>query len=706
MLVVYWRNSAIRVAYWRFNNMETNFKTKLCELLKKDFRLWDEEKKELNETLLKDLIDKLDEKLVELLLGDEETNEKFFVKIRDVLIFKQNELKFFIDENKLDNSYTQYQNKIGLRVGNKLLSERNEVVLDWPFKDCVLEGGMTKEDQKRNEIFFNEILAKNEIDRLEDPKALVNWKRYNAKGEEKVKELKRNKDGIIRENLIIKGNNLLALHSLKKQFTGKVKLIYIDPPYNTGSDSFGYNDNFNHSSWLVFMRNRLKIAKELLKDDGVIFVQCDDNEQAYLKVLMDEIFKGTFLNTISVKAKVSAGASGGGEDKRLKKNIEYIHCYYKNSFVAFNDVFKETEIVSYIEQMKNNDKSFKYTQILISTGSKKHFKTIKDGSGKDITIYEHSDILIKTVAQIMKEEELSRKDIYKKYFNEIFTTTNAQSSIRQRVWDTTGDKNRFYSIEYTPKSGRNKGILITQYYTGNKKVLLIWFSDTAFIDKKSNVIKKEKYGTFWDGIDYNNLNKEGDTVFPSGKKPEQLLQRVIEMSTGEQDIILDYHLGSGSTCAVAHKMGRQYIGVEQLDYEDNDSVVRLKNVINGDKSVVSKSVGWQGGGDFVYLELAKWNEEAKEKILKAKSLTELEKLFDELYERYFLNYNVKTKEFKEGILKEEGFRKLSLDQQKNLFVEMLDMNQMYVNFSEREDKKYNLSEEDIILSQEFYQYRK
>lgn len=234
--------------------MKTNFKTKLYDLLKKDIRLWDEEKKVLNETLLKDLIDKLDEKLIELLLNDKETNKKFFVKVKDVYVLKQNELKFFIDENKLDNSYTQYKNKIGLRIGNNLLSERDEVVLDWPFKDCMLEGGMTKEDQKRNEIFFNEILAKDEIDRLFDEKALVNWKRYTKDGEQEVKEIKRSDNGIIKENLIIKGNNLLALHALKKQFTGKVKLIYIDPPFNTGTDSFRYNDNFSRSTWLTFMK--------------------------------------------------------------------------------------------------------------------------------------------------------------------------------------------------------------------------------------------------------------------------------------------------------------------------------------------------------------------------------------------------------------------------------------------------------------------
>ena len=688
----------------KLNTMK-NFKIKLFGLLKKDARLWNTETKEFNETLLKDLIDKLDEKLFEILLSDKEAKEKFFIKVKDVYVLKQNELKFFIDENKLDNSYTQYQNKIGLRVGNKLLSERNEVVLDWPFKDCVLEGGMTKEDQKRNEIFFNEVLAKDEIDRLEDPKAFVNWKRYTAKGEEKVKELNRDKDGIIRENLIFKGNNLLALHSLKEQFTGKIKLIYIDPPYNRDADTF-YNDSFKHSTWLTFMKNRLDIAKQLLANGGAIFVQCDDTEQAYLKILMDSVFgRESFLNTLSLKTKVSAGASGGGEDKKIKKNIEFIHIYTSGQFDSFKDVYFEQELMRYIDEMKSDEKSFKYTQVLISTGKKELYKEIKDGAGENIKVFKHSQVIFKSVNQVAKDENINLESVYKKYFDQVFTTTNAQSSIRQRVWDVTGNNNEFFSIEYVPKSGRNKGKLTTLYYTGNKKVLVIWLKDTAQ-KRKNKMYKLIKYGTFWDGFNYNNLNKEGDVYFPSGKKPEELLERIIYMASDEKDIVMDYHLGSGTTAAIAHKMKRQYIGMEQLDYGKDDSIMRLKNVIKGDQSGISKSVGWQGGGNFVYVELAKWNEEAKEKILKAKSLSELEKLFDELYERYFLNYNVKTKEFKEKTIKEEGFKKQSLIAQKKLFVEMLDMNQMYVNFSERADKKYNLSKEDIALSEEFYNTKK
>ena len=693
--------------------MGKNFSIRLLELLKQDSRFIDSN----GELLKKAVIDKAwktDHNLVKLLLGNSDLKKKFFDEIAGHWIFNINTfIEYISDKNFLDNSYTRFRNKIGLNIDNKFLRERGEVSLVWPYKDCVLEGGQTKEEETRKEIFFNEILAQDEIDRLFDPKVLTNWKRYTSKGKEKVIKLKRDKKGTIKENLIIKGNNLLALHTLKQQFRGKVKLVYIDPPYNTGNDSFKYNDSFNHSSWLTFMKNRLEVAKELLREDGVIFVQCDDSEQAYLKVLMDEVFGvNTFINTISVKAKVSAGASGGGEDKKIKKNIEYIHCYYKNSFVIFKDIFKEAEITKYIESMKINNKSFKYTNVLISTGRKEHFKNIKDGSGEKIEIYKHSGIKMKTISQIKEDENIDTEQAYKKYFDKIFTTTNAQSSIRKRVWDATSENNDFYSIKYKPKSGRDKGNLIEQYYTGNKKVLLIWFKNTAFIDKNGNIIKKEKYGTFWDGIDYNNLNKEGGTIFRSGKKPEQLLQRIIEMSTEQGDIILDYHLGSGTAAAVAHKMGRQYIGIEQLAYGKNDSIIRLNNVINGDVSGISKSVDWKGGGDFLYCELMKYNEAYIEKIQKAKSSDELISLWKDISKNSFLNWyinpEVPEEAVKDFILigqsansKQQEISE-GLEKQKRLLVELLNKNQLYVNLSEMDDKDFQVSSEDKRLNNLFF----
>ncbi|MCL4497248.1 MAG: site-specific DNA-methyltransferase [Deltaproteobacteria bacterium] len=647
-----------------------DFKIKLFELFKQDIRLWDKDKKEFNETLLKDLIDKLDEKIIELLLGNRETKEKFFIKVKDVFVLKQNELKFFIDENKIDNSYTQYKNKIGLRVGNKLLSEIDEVVLDWPFKDCVLEGGMTKEDQKRNEIFFNEVLAKDEIDRLYEPKVIVNWKRYIVKGEEEVKEIKRDKDGTIRENLVIKGNNLLALHSLKEQFAGKVKLIYIDPPYNTGNDSFGYNDNFNHSTWLVFMRNRLKISQELLSNTGLIFVQCDDNEQAYLKILMDEVFgRNNFISSIAVVSNPGGRDYGG-----IARTHEYLLVYANTP---------EYEISNYVDKNKKmpyKDNIGKYDLRELRNRNIKF--NIQNRPNLCYPFYINSNNLIED--ENLYEVSLEEKDDWIKLLPK-------KSQNVQTVWRWGKDKVlENLNINALAKKTKKGWQIVEKYRDGSRMARSVWMESEM----------RNEFGTL-------ELKKQfaGEKTFDYPKS-EYLIMRIIEIGSAKNDIVLDYHIGSGTTCAVAHKMGRQYIGIEQLDYGENDSVKRLQNVINGDQSGISKTVNWQSGGDFVYFELAKWNEKAKEEILGAKSLNELEKLFDKLYKRYFLNYNVKTKEFKEKIIKEKEFLNLTLDEQKQLFIEMLDMNQMYVNFSERNDEKYGISPEDIALSEDFYNAKK
>ena len=211
-------------------------------------------------------------------------------------------------KNYLNDSYTIYKNKVGLNIDGRYLKQRNEVALVWPFKDCVLEGGQSREEDQREEIFFNETLAQDEITQLLEPKILTNAKRYTVKGEKKLDKFNRNERGIITDNIILKGNNLLGLHTLKEEFEGQIKLIYIDPPYNTGGDSFRYNDSFNHSSWLTFMKNRLEAGKRLLKDEGVILVQCDHHEVGYLNVLVDEVF-GTENKIQQIAVKV-ASASG------------------------------------------------------------------------------------------------------------------------------------------------------------------------------------------------------------------------------------------------------------------------------------------------------------------------------------------------------------------------------------------------------------
>ena len=306
--------------------LKQNFSEKLTARLKTNSDFLDDAG-ELILAAVRDHAWQLNHDLIKLLLTDAEIKSTFFDEIDGHWVFNHNTfINYITDKNFLANSYTQFRNKIGLNIGGKFLRERGEVSLVWPYKDCVLEGGQTKEEEKRKEIFFNEILAQDEINRMFDPKVLTHWKRHTVDGEQALTDIQRDENGVIRENLIVKGNNLIALHTLKQQFRGQVKLIYIDPPYNTGSDSFGYNDNFNHSSWLTFMKNRLEVAKELLTDDGVFFASCDDNEQAYLKILMDEIFGNeNFITNFAV-----IRAEGGGLAKQVVKGHDYLLTYAKN----------------------------------------------------------------------------------------------------------------------------------------------------------------------------------------------------------------------------------------------------------------------------------------------------------------------------------------------------------------------------------------
>lgn len=257
----------------------------------------------LNKNIVAELARKYDAGLINKLLSDKDMKKLFFSESDAGLIFKKDIFLQFISQKEfLPDSYTAFEQKIGLASGGTMLRNDDRVVLNWPYKDCILEGGQTKEDTKRDEVFFNEILAPDEINTILEDKVFTNWKRYDKDGEHELDELKPN------DNLVIKGNNLITLHSLKKRFAGKIRLIYIDPPYNTGNDSFKYNDHFNHSTWLTFMKNRLEVARDLLAEDGSIYVQLDYNEVHYCKVLMDEVFgKECFQREIIWDTQVLSG---------------------------------------------------------------------------------------------------------------------------------------------------------------------------------------------------------------------------------------------------------------------------------------------------------------------------------------------------------------------------------------------------------------
>ena len=265
----------------------------------------------------------LSPELLRLLLRHDGLRAYFFAEVDGVLVFdKVKFLRFVNNKNFLPDSFTAYRNRIGLVDGTgDMLAERRQVVLSWPYKDCLLEGGQTREEASRREVFWNETLAPDEINRLTEPKALTHFHRVTSEGEQPVEELKES------DNFIIKGNNLLALYSLRRRFAGQVRMIYIDPPYNTGGDSFGYNDTFNHSTWLTFMRNRLEVARDLLTPDGSIYVQLDWNEAHYCKVLMDEIFgRDCFRNEI-IWCYTGPGSPGM---KQLNRKHDTILWYSRN----------------------------------------------------------------------------------------------------------------------------------------------------------------------------------------------------------------------------------------------------------------------------------------------------------------------------------------------------------------------------------------
>ena len=635
-----------------------NFNEKLTALLKtySDFL---DDAGELILAAVRDYAWRLDHDLIKLLLTDEAIKATFFDEIDGHWIFNHNTfINYITDKNFLANSYTQFRNKIGLNIGGKFLRERGEVSLVWPYKDCVLEGGQAKEEEKRKEIFFNETLAQDEINRMFDPKVLTNYKRHTVDGEQEVTNIQRDENGIIRENLIIKGNNLIALHTLKQQFRGQVKLIYIDPPYNTGSDSFGYNDNFNHSSWLTFMRNRLEVARDLLKDDGVILIHIDDQEMHYLKLVADEIFgRNNFIATVPRKTR-----SGKSDvPYKLSQDFDWMLMYTKGASKKDNLFQREV--------------------------SRKYHKTPD-----------------------FPDDEWRLSDLTK------------QTTIQERPKSNFTLVNPRNGEEFPANPNRSWSITVDTVDEYLRKQKIVFPGDYDFLNIKRpamRVFKSEDIGkTAYVSSDFlnqvmdellkNMVNRKGtdEIVEIFGRKAfsypknELLMQRIIEYITKERDIVLDFHLGSGTTAAVAHKMGRQYIGIEQMDYAETLPVERLKKVIAGEQGGISETVNWQGGGDFIYCELMPYNQIYMDKIQSAQSSEELVALWQDIAENSFLNWYV-NEQMPEAAVKD--FIVIDdIEKQKHLLAELLDKNQLYVNLSEIADADFAVSEEDQALNRVFY----
>lgn len=360
-------------------------------------------------------------------------------------------------------------------------------------------------------------------------------------------------------NILIEGDNFHALSVLNYTHKEAIDIIYIDPPYNTGNEDFVYNDKFidvedgyRHSKWLNFMEKRLKIARDLLKDDGIIFISIDDNELFQLKLLCDKIFgSNNYINLISVNTKNNAGASGGGEDTKLKKNIEYVLIYAKKyNEVSLNTIYEYKELYPLILDYKENGISWKYNSILVSPGEKEYITSTMDGHNNEIKIYRRKNYIIKSIKQFAQDKGISEEEVYNKYYEKIYRGTMPQSSIRPRVLEKLNELHEecdLISIEYIPISGKNRGKIYEQFYSGENLNLFAWLKDVV-IEQKGKIYKKEQQGTLWDMVgETKNLSKEGNIKFENGKKPIKLIKQLISLHTNKNAIILDFFAGSGST---------------------------------------------------------------------------------------------------------------------------------------------------------------
>jgi len=647
--------------------MAKSFNEKLVDVLKTDSRFVDDEG-ELVKAAVIDRAWKIDHDLVKQLLGKPAIKKKFFDEIEEHWIFNVNTfIEYLADKNFLANSYTRFRNKIGLNIDGKFLAERGEVSLVWPCKDCVLEGGQTKEEEKRKEIFFNEILAQDEINRLFDPKVLTNFKRYTAEGEQKVTDIKRDENGTIKENLIIKGNNLLALHTLKTRFRGKVKLIYIDPPYNTTGDSntFGYNNNFNHSTWLTFMKNRIEVAKDLLREDGVMVVTIDDYEYAHLKLLCDEIFdRGNYVGTIVIQS----------NPRGRTTNTHFATCHEYALFYA-KDI--ESVSVHLIKLTKEQELDFDK----------------KDGIG------EYRLLPFRRSGGTSTPEERPNS-YYPIYYNEkkkAFSLEKTEGFVEILPIDKLGKKRVWRQTRPSFLEAVEREDMVCKHYNGK------WV-----VKMKDRIKEGRKPKTIWTDSKYDASANgtmvlkeifDGEKVF-SYPKSLYAVKDTIDILTerGGNDIVLDSFGGSGTTAHAVielnkeDKGNRQFILCEQMDYVGDVTVNRVRKVTTGQNC------------DFIYCELMQYNEAFMDRIQTAETCEELVELWKDIAESSFLNWYVNPEMPEETVNEfiEIGRSENGLDKQKKLLAELLNKNQLYVNLTEIDDADFGVNDEDKKLNQSFY----
>jgi len=596
-----------------------------------------------------------DKTLLDLLASNEKIARQFFKKLGSYLVFDKVKFqKFILNKDFLPDSYTQYKISIGLSTEEHYINDDNRVFLNWPYKDCLLEGGQDSEDSKRNEVFWNEILAPDQITRLLKPKVLSSAQKYENKGE-KTKTLNLAENN----NLIVKGNNLIALHTLKSRYGARVDVIYIDPPYyfeeNKSSDTFSYNSNFKLSTWLTFMKNRLEISKKLLSPKGVIFISSNDEGVYYLKMLCDEIFGNEKYITNFIWKK----RSGGGNDSEgVALDHEYILCYGNVAGL------KKLEFSE--EQLKK----YEYKDSKFATHGPYSLKNLHDSSLQDSKGLHH-DIVCPDGSV------LSGKDYQWKCNKDTFEERKADDRI---VFSQ--DKNGKWRVQYKIYLYENKGQLI---YDENGKIIQKGIIPNAMLDN----IASNSDGT----KDLKALFPEQKKVF-SYPKPVKLIKHLLKIVDNKNAIVLDFFAGSGTTAHATLDLNeedggnRLFVLVEQMDYVETLTVERIKRAIEK----------YEYQAEFIYLELLQLNEIFVSKIKKEKNKSKLMAIWKEMSLKAFFGY--KMADAKSTSL--EGLEALSTEDLKKFLLDSLDKNMLYVPLSEIEDADYAVNSTTIKYNKQFF----
>ena len=635
----------------------------LQALLRQDARFFTEDGVLLRNAVC-EAAEKMDPVLLRLLLSHPDTRARFFTEAAGVLVFDKAQFCWTVTSREfLPDSYTRFQNRIGLadRAGH-LLSTSGDTVLSFPFKDCVLEGGQTREDQRRGEVFYNEALAPQEIDQLLSPKVLVHPRRCTAAGEQPVTEIRPE------DSLLIQGNNLLVLASLRRRYAGKVRMAYWDVPYNTGSDSFGYNDRFSRSTWLVFLKNRVEQALPLLAEDGVLLIQCSFHQQAYLQVLLDELV-GNHVMTFHVLVRHPDRTLAA--DKAFNDVIEYVLVYAKSPQFQMPRIVQEKDVNDYcwaVEELAPGDP--------ISLGGRRarvlrpdQYRLVKRPADK-------TQFKVVSVRGSIREKTSSGR-FYVKYLQPLEGQYPPKTLFQV---EGIGDDAYSYRYFYLPPKGRKNGAYLQGMPTSSSQT-------------------RRPYPNFLDFVQaYNAVDREGTVSFRNGKKPESLIAYLMEIFTRPGDWVLDAFAGSGTTAAVALKLGRRFLCIEQMDYAETLTKARICGVLRGGENDVLPESGWRGGGSFLYCRLAKLNEAFAEEIAAA-GPEDLPDLCRRMVDTGLISSRVTRADLQAA---EADLAALSLPDRKRFLLELLDKNQLYVNLCDMEDAEFAVSPEDRAFNHSFY----